>query len=387
MSDEPDDLTRWLRGFVAEPRFLARYPLYAGVLARLRPVLDPSTDIMAVAYHEGRFYLHINADFFAQNPRYLLGVLLHEVHHIVLGHLTHPKFRDVAYPELMEIALEISANEFIEEPLPGGILLRDFERQGLRPHQSTMQRYERLVELHRQDSLKLPAQLRFVDEHRRPAHAPGQQSAVQQLIEEAVADQGETLDTDQRLAGRRPGVLLEQLSPHGPPRRPVDWRTALRLFTTRQRAPRPSYARPNRRFPGRVGEVPGRLYASREIGRPEILVALDTSGSMSERELDEVGRQLADLSTHARFLVAECDAQIHRVYRFDRRLSSVMGRGGTDLRPIFAPDFLRQHRVQGVVYFTDGVGPWPERPPPLPVLWVLSGDEPFRCPWGQQVRM
>jgi len=385
MTQAPDQLTAWLRSFVAEPRFLARYPLYAGVLARLQPVLDPSTDVMAVSHHDGRFYLHINADFFQQNPRFLLGVLLHEVHHIVLGHLTHPRFREPAFPELMDIAKEISANEFIEEPLPGGILLRDFEKLGLRPHQSTLQRYERLVELQRQQQLKLPSQLRFVDEHR--AGSPAPQGAVQRLIEEALDDLHEPPDSDLRLAGKRPGALLAQLDPLGPPRAAVDWKTALRMFTARRRAPRHTYGRPNRRFPGRVGEIPGRVYTSRVIEQPEILVVIDTSGSIDQITLDEVGRQLSLLAHHARFSVAECDTQIHRVYRFQKKIDAVMGRGGTDLRPPFEPALLRQQRASGVVYFTDGLGPFPEQDPGVAALWVLSGQTPFACPWGQQVRM
>ena len=387
MSATDDALALWLRSFVAEPRFLARYPLYAGVLARMRPVLDPSTPIMAVSHHDGRFYLLINADYFEKNPRYLLGVLLHEVHHVVLGHLTHPKFRDPAHPDLLEIALEISANEYIEEALPGGIHLRDYEALGLRPHQSTMQRYDRLVELQREQRLKHPSSLSFVDEHRRGDHAPP--AAVASLIEGALDDIHENAETTTlRIAGKSPGRLLEQLSSlAGPPARPVDWRTALRMFTAQQRAPRHTYARPNRRFPSRVGEVPGRLYTSRQIQYPELLVVIDTSGSMSQRDLDEVSRQLTSLATSARFQIVECDATIHRVYPFAGQLPDVIGRGGTDLQPPFELDFLRQQRAQGVVYFTDGVGPFPDEPPPVPVLWVLTGDEPFACPWGQQVRM
>ncbi|MCU0658684.1 MAG: VWA-like domain-containing protein [Polyangiaceae bacterium] len=386
MSDTRDPLGQWLRDFVAEPRFLARYPLYAGVLARLRPVADLSTDIMAVSFHDGRFYLHVNTDYFQRNPRYLLGVLLHEVHHLVLGHLTHPKFRDVAHPDLMELAMEISANEYIEEALPGGILLKDFERMGLRPHQSTMQRYERLVALRQESQLKLPAQLRFVDEHRRSAEPPASQAPVQQLLEGALQDLGDTGDQKPRIAGKTPEFLLQQLA-LAPPRQPVDWRTALRMFSAQARAPRHSYARPSRRFPARLGEVPGRLYTSRLIEQPRLLVALDTSASVETPMLEEIGAQLRELAHLTRFVVAECDAQVHRVYRFPGRLDAVMGRGGTDLRPIFEPTFLKQHQAQGVVYFTDGLGPFPERPPPMPVLWVLSGRDPFPCPWGQQVRL
>ena len=38
--------------------------------------------------------------------------------------------------------------------------------------------------------------------------------------------------------------------------------------------------------------------------------------------------------------------------------------------------------ADGVVYFTDGQGPFPAQPPAVPTLWVLSKEEPFACPWG-----
>jgi predicted metal-dependent peptidase len=149
----------------------------------------------------------------------------------------------------------------------------------------------------------------------------------------------------------------------------------------------PTYARPNRRFPNRVGEVPGRRYTLRSLAKPRIVVAIDTSHSMERSELSEVARQLRVLAEHASVTVVECDSAIARVYAFDGALSTVKGRGGTDLRPVFAPEFLSAQRVDGVVYFTDGEGEAPSTPPPVPVLWVLTKHGDFRCPWGARTVM
>ncbi|MEO6420121.1 MAG: hypothetical protein ABIP39_11965, partial [Polyangiaceae bacterium] len=111
------ELEAWLDGFLREPTFLAKYPYYVSILAKMTPVADPSVQRMAVSLHAGRFYLHVNVDSFLAEPQYLRGVLLHEVHHVVLGHLTHPKFEIASEPELMDLAIEMSANEYIEEPL------------------------------------------------------------------------------------------------------------------------------------------------------------------------------------------------------------------------------------------------------------------------------
>ena len=66
---------------------------------------------------------------------------------------------------------------------------------------------------------------------------------------------------------------------------------------------------------------------------------------------------------------------------------SALNSGGTDLRPPFEPEILCKLRPDVVVYFTDGCGPAPERPPRMPVIWCLTpiGDPPAR--WGHVVRM
>src|ERR1700712_4594938 len=145
MSRGESELVAWLDAFVRDPGFLARYPYYAAILAKTSPVADPSVKRMAVSLHNARFFLHINVDSFLDEPQYLRGILLHEVHHIVLGHLTHPKFENPTEPELMELAVEMSANEHIEEPLPNPITWRAYSGVGSRAGQSTIERYEKLV--------------------------------------------------------------------------------------------------------------------------------------------------------------------------------------------------------------------------------------------------
>jgi predicted metal-dependent peptidase len=389
----------WLAAFVREPRFLEKYPYYAAVLALLEPVHDPSVKQMAVSFENGRFYLHVNQSYFAKHPDHLAGILLHEVHHIVLGHLTHPKFRDVADREAMEMAMEMAANEYVEEALPDPIVWKPYARFGMKPGMSTMERYEVLAALHRAHKGALDAKKPTVDDHGPWAKVPvppGGVEATRGLIEQAVAKvasesgdrAGEGPRKRERVAGREPGRLVEDLvGVSGRAREPMDWKTALAMFVVHARAPVHTYARPNRRFPSRVGEVPGRTYSPRVITKPHLLVVIDTSSSMTGDELAEVARQLTGVAEHARITVVECDTEITRVYPFDGRIDRVEGRGGTDLRPIFDPAFLAAHRADGVVYFTDGQGPFAERAPPVRTLWVLTKREGFACPWGERVEM
>lgn len=384
------ELGLWLHDFVRDPVFLERYPFYAAILGRLTPVADPSVKRMAVSLHNGRFYLHVNVESFAREPSFLRGVLLHEVHHVALGHLSHPRFADVNEPELMELAMEMSANEYIEEPLPDPIVWRPYAPIGVRAGQSTVERYHLLLAAAQAGRLDRRGG-EAVDEHRmlrEPSRDPGAVEHTRQLLvaaAEEAASQGGDDPASLLVAGQAPGRLIEDLTGAlGPRERYLDWRTALRMFVARARAPVHTYARPNRRFPGRVGEVPGRTYAPRAIARPSLLVAIDTSMSMRVGELREIARQLEAMREHARITVAECDVEITRVYPFAGALEEVAGRGGTDLRPVFAPGFLAAQKVDGVVYFTDGLGPTPEHPPAVPVLWVLTKPLDFACRWGER---
>jgi predicted metal-dependent peptidase len=325
--------------------------------------------------------------------------LLHEVHHVVLGHLTHPKFRDVTDRDAMSMAMEMSANEYIEEPLPDPIVWKAYERFGLRAGQSTMERYETLSALRRGRGGSLQVPKGTVDDHGPWERVPMQQGAVEatrKLIQEAIeatqSSQGDSLKQAtpkrRRLAGKDPGRLIEELiGTAAAPEIEMDWKTALAMFIVKSRAPVHTYARPNRRFPRRVGEVPGRSYSPRVIERPHLLVAIDTSSSMDTDELAEVARQLTRVSEHARITIVECDTEIQSVYPFAGRIDQISGRGGTDLRPVFATPFLASHRVDGIVYFTDGEGPHADRAPSVPTLWVLTKSTPFACPWGARVVM
>jgi predicted metal-dependent peptidase len=392
----------WLDAFVRDPGFLEKYPYYVAVLARMSPVADPSVRRMAVSLHDGRFFLHVNVEAFIDEPQYLRGVLLHEVHHVVLGHLTHPKFADVSEPELMDLAVEMSANEYVEEPLPSPITWRAYAAAGIRAGQSTMERYEHLLLVTKTGGARpRPApgeggpDRGAIDDHRflrQGERAAGGVTQTRSLIEEAVRDapsprtlDGESEGRRMLLAGRTPGRLVEELTGSvGRPEHYVDWRSAMRMFVARARAPVHTYARPSRRFRGSVGQVPGRTYAPRTIVKPRILVALDTSLSMTSLELGEIGRQLSELAEHATLTIAECDVEVTRVYPFEGTLASVAGRGGTDLRPVFAREVLGAAKAEGVIYFTDGEGPLPDAPAPVPTLWILTKPHEFACPWGER---
>src|SRR5262249_14779984 len=133
-----------------------------------------------------------------------------------------------------------------------------------------------------------------------------------------------------------------------------------------------------------LGVVPGQ---GRRATKPKVLAVVDTSGSIDADDLASISGELQRLARHTQVIVVECDVRIHRVYPYRRSLECVRGRGGTDLRPPFEREFLRKHRADLLIYFTDGYGPAPEQRPGVPVVWCLSGDGKRPAAWGRVVQM
>ncbi|HND54226.1 MAG TPA: hypothetical protein PLV92_17570, partial [Pirellulaceae bacterium] len=199
----------WLDEFLRQSGFARQLPYYAAVLARLDPIDDPGVEVMGVSAFGRRFYLHVNIDYFTrplENARFLSGVLQHEVHHIVLGHLSLPKFQQPAHPDLMELAMEMSANEHIIAPLPGKpIRWNDYAAFGICGGQSTLERYELLVQ-QRLNGEEVPGgqfvdgQISALAGRSRSQLDPTLADRVEQMVEEVVSSA--TADSNSRLAGR-----------------------------------------------------------------------------------------------------------------------------------------------------------------------------------------
>jgi predicted metal-dependent peptidase len=306
------------------------------------------------------------------------GVLLHECHHVIFNHMSM-KPKDFPDHFALTVAQEVTVNEFIREPLPGGVLLKDFPQ--LPPNESTEERYRRLF-----DPNRLPLSVVTIDSHE--PWQEGEQSS--QAIWEIVQDVAAEVDVTQlpkplqeaigKLAGDDTDAALESLKPSGSGT--IDWTAQLRRYTGQVLEIRPVYTRPPRRFPEMVGILPGQ---SRQANRPKVMAIIDTSGSITSELLNQINGELTRLAKKHTVTVVECDCVIHRVYPY-KLLTSVCGRGGTDLRPPLERDFLRKHKPDIIVYFTDGYGEAPARSPVVPVIWCLLPGGRIPAPWGRVVR-
>jgi predicted metal-dependent peptidase len=125
-----------------------------------------------------------------------------------------------------------------------------------------------------------------------------------------------------------------------------------------------------------------------------VVVALDTSGSITREELQAFLTEIDALKAQVRadVILHACDEKLdtggpwkYAMWEAINLPEQVSGGGGTDFRPIF--DWLRQEQLNPdiLVYFTDAEGKFPDREPHYPVVWLVKGKAPI--PFGVRVQL
>jgi predicted metal-dependent peptidase len=131
-----------------------------------------------------------------------------------------------------------------------------------------------------------------------------------------------------------------------------------------------THRRPSRRQ-WAIGTGTGRpLMPSLHAPVPQVDFWADTSGSMGSEELTIVLREARGImvGTGARLRFGACDAAVHRlkaVANWHELPALLVGGGGTDFSPIFEAVLRdRRHRPDIIIVATDGDGHCPASPPP-----------------------
>ena len=106
-----------------------------------------------------------------------------------------------------------------------------------------------------------------------------------------------------------------------------------------------------------------------------ILVAVDTSGSVSSKELQEFFSEIDYIyKAGARITLLQCDARINKVDEYDgKMLPEIKGRGGTDFNPPVEYYIKHKKEYASLIYFTDGEAPLPDKSP-SGMVWVITSN-------------
>ena len=180
------------------------------------------------------------------------------------------------------------------------------------------------------------------------------------------------------LLGRMVGELMQPKMP---------WRLLLARYMTQYARDDYSYMRPSRR----EGAM---ILPSLRSAQADILVVLDTSGSISEQEIDEFISEIDAIKgqLRARIVLHACDTALAEEgpwlfepwdeFRFNE---PIQGGGGTDFRPVFEWISRQGREPDLLLYFTDAQGSFPPVEPGFPVLWLVKGKA--AVPWGQRIQL
>jgi predicted metal-dependent peptidase len=319
------------------------------------------------------------------------GLLKHELLHIAFFHLTDYDHIPREHDEILNIAMDIEINQYIDRTWlpPGPMLPESFPELKLEPKKGTMYYYEKLLQAQQGGSNgksknleicivamkegKNEVQLSNGSVVSLPDHmwdafqesSEAEKRLIKTHIENALQEVAEQVEKSR---GTIPGEIqqiLKRMADIEPPR--FDWKGYLRRF---YQGSTQVYTKKLRRKPNkRYTDNPGLKLKPKK----HVLVAVDTSGSVSRQELQEFFEEIHHIHrTGAQVTIVQCDTAICHMGPYKPKDEiHIHGRGGTDFQPVI--DYFDENRktYSCLIYLTDGEAPAPTKPRGR-ILWALS---------------
>jgi predicted metal-dependent peptidase len=168
----------------------------------------------------------------------------------------------------------------------------------------------------------------------------------------------------------------------------LPWRMLLARYMTALARDDYSYTRPSTRR----GDPA--IFPSLRSQQVDIVIALDTSGSISKEEMQEFITEIDAIKgqMRARIILHACDSELDKAgpWTFEpweefSLPDDISGGGGTDFRPVFEWAETLDRMPELLIYFTDAEGRFPQILPYYPVIWLVKGKT--KVPWGQRVQL
>jgi predicted metal-dependent peptidase len=186
-------------------------------------------------------------------------------------------------------------------------------------------------------------------------------------------------------AGKMSGALARLVDHLLQPQLP--WRMLLARYMTAVARDDYNYTRPSRREGAAI-------LPSLRSAQVDVVVAIDTSGSIGDAEIKEFMAEIDAIKAQvrARITLLACDQSIDpdAPWEFEtwdefKMPKQFSGGGGTSFCPVF--DWLDRKGRQPdlLVYFTDAEGRFPRQEAVFPVIWLVKGKS--KVPWGQRIQL
>jgi len=397
---------------------MLKEPFYGLFLIGLNKEMSKSIPTACVAKDGINLKLVVNPEYMEkQDPTTRVAILKHEMLHIAMQHLG--MFDQFSDKKLLNVAADLEINQYISTELKGstweGLDIKDGEFKGVKlPLKAGTRTYYDLLqkELDEYDKQQQSSGLGTgsdnggngdvvgdeKDETSNSGEGSGEgegfaewfrsggngeehslweefenlSEAEKKLIQKQIDHQlKEVAEQTKRSRGTVPGELssyIEKLFEKV--EAVIDWKQYLRRFGTRSAKieTKKTRKKPNIRF----GSGP----AIKIKPKRNTLVAIDTSGSVSDQDLIEFFNEIDAIhKTGTTVTIMECDSYVHRTYQYEGNKQDVLrvcGRGGTSFDPVMEEIFKAPGKYQNLIYLTDGYAPAPQRVPMVPILWVIN---------------
>jgi len=358
----------------ARSRLILDNPFFGTLCLRLKPVERNDIDTGAT---DGK-HLFYNPTWFEKlRPEERIGFLAHEVLHVVFMHHTrrqerHAEKWNVAADYVINLILK--SNAFI---LPSGGLLDEQYADMTTEHV-----YSILPEPPEGFGALLIAKGAGDVLDHPDAGSSESVGAIESQLTVAIQQAAEQARAQGKLPANMQSLIEDIIKPK------VDWRAVLARFLRANTNSDFSWTRPNRRFIWQGMYLPSMYNPCLE----EIAIAVDTSGSVSDEELQtftsETSHILRELSPE-RIHFIQCDTEVHKDDEYTRESLPLkveyQGRGGTMFSPVINYINEKHPRVAALVYLTDlGSNDFGDQPP-YPVLWVTT--EKGEAPYGEIIEI
>ena len=391
-------------------RLLIKQPFY-GLFALSLPKRETQTiPTLCVAKKGINCELLINPDFWKEHTDdEQIALLTHELSHIALQHMfICDSFND---PKLFNICADIEVNSYIENLPNSAMKASNF---GLEEGQGTKYYYEALSKQQQaqaqnpqkpcnggqggqSDSSNSPNNQQGESEDGEGGNNPNDEypqeltpqgkkpidshstwknfkdlpEATKQLIKNNINSIVlATAEQVEKQCGNIPGCLSEMLEKLREKKPEVfNWKAYFRrllgsIYDVNIRSTR---RKQSKRFEGAAG-----IQHRKKVS---ILVAVDTSGSVSNKELQDFFSEIEYIyKAGARVTILECDTRINKVVEYDgKKIPEVIGRGGTDFNPPVEYYVKHKKEYASLIYFTDGECSLPKQKP-SGMVWVITSN-------------
>jgi len=361
---------------------MLKEPYYGFFLIMLNKLWKKNLPTAGVSKHNINFQLAINPEFWESlSEEHRLGLLKHELLHIAFQHLT--TFTMFSDKKLANIAMDMEINQYIDKHwLPeGGIDIDTYSPElNLNRREGCRYYYDKLKQLQDEKNQNgscgcnnMDGLLDDITNGNTPDHSTWEEfdnlsNQEKKLIEkqlQKVLNDAKTQTIKKR--GNVPGEIKGHIAIEEIVAPKFDWRGFIRRFTgvSTKVFTKKIRRKENKRFT----DFPGLKVKMRQ----HMLLGIDTSGSVSDRELIEFMGEIHHIyKCGVDITIVQCDTEIKSIdpYKGDKNMI-VKGRVGTYFDPVIEYFNANLRKYTSLVYFTDGEATAYVKPKGH-TLWVLS---------------